>query len=81
VQPDIADLERGPLPDIDAHKVGGVLVEDVDLPQPVQQQFLADRAREPREESHGGGRLVVGGVVAVVWAVERLPLRREGLHK
>lgn len=52
MQPDIPDLERSPFPYINADEVGRVFVEDVDLPQPVQQESLADRAREAREERH-----------------------------
>lgn len=54
VQPDVPDLERRSLTHIDAHKVGRILVENVDMPQAIQQEFLADGARHCREESHGG---------------------------
>lgn len=59
VQSNVPDLQRGSLAHVDAHKVGRVLVEDVDVSQPVQQELLADGARHRREESHGG-----------CWAVE-----------
>ena len=54
VQPDIPDLERGLLPDIHADKVGRVLVEYVNMPQPIQEELLANRARKTGEERHGG---------------------------
>jgi hypothetical protein len=53
MQPNIPDLQRGSLAHIDAHEVCRVLVENVDVPQPIQQELLADGARHGREEGHG----------------------------
>lgn len=53
VQPYIPDLQRGSLANVDAHKVGRVLVENIDMPEPIQQELLADGARHRREEGHG----------------------------
>ena len=54
MQPNIPNLERSFLANIDAHELGGVLVEDIDVSEPIQQELLADRARHCREEGHGG---------------------------
>ena len=54
VQADIGDLERGLLAHIDAHKLGRVLVEDVDVSKTKQQQLLPHGGGEAREErGHG----------------------------
>lgn len=82
MQPDITDLERRALPHVNAHKVGGILVEDVDLSQAVEEKLPADRARESGEEGHGLGE-AGGGVAGLVdWRhPERLSLGAKGLHK
>ena len=36
MQPDIPNLECGALPNVDAHKVGGVLVQYVDVAQAIE---------------------------------------------
>jgi len=53
MQPNIPDLQRGSLAHIDAHEVDRVLVEDIDVSQPIQQELLADGAGHRREEGHG----------------------------
>lgn len=53
VQPNIPDLECCSLAHIDAHKLGRVLVENIDMPEPIQQELLADRTRHCRKEGHG----------------------------
>lgn len=69
MQPDIPDLQRGPLPDVNAHKVGGILVEYVDMAQPIEEQLPADGARERGKEGHGSGRdpWTVGNSSAYRW--------------
>lgn len=71
MQPHVPDLERGPLANIDAYKLGGVLVEDVDVSEPIQQELLADRARHCREEGHGdcvGSRGACSRTTGRTWA-------------
>ena len=82
MQPDIPDLERGPLPDVNAHKVGGILVEYVDMAQPIEEQFPADGAREPGKEGHGSCE-GIGWVAGSVdyRQLERLSLGEKRLHK
>ena len=55
VQSHVPDFECGSLSDIDAHKLGRVLVQNVYVAEPIQQELLADGARHGREEGHGGG--------------------------
>lgn len=53
VQADIPNLEGGVLADVDIDELGGVLVEDVDMPQAEQQQLLPKGRGQTRErEDH-----------------------------
>lgn len=81
VQPNVPNLECSAPPDIDAHEVGRVFVQYVDVAQPVEEQLPADGARERREESHGGGEAGdrVGGR-AGGRLVERLSTGEKRLH-
>lgn len=80
MQPNIPDLECGPLAYIDTHELGGVLVQDVDVPQAIQQELLADRARHCREKSHGDCVGSRGAGFTDYRQVVRLPPWRECLH-
>jgi hypothetical protein len=64
VQSHVPDFECGSLSDIDAHKLGRVLVQNVYVAEPIQQELLADGARHGREERHDGG---FGGEAPVNW--------------
>lgn len=81
MQPNVPNLECGAFPYIDAHEVGRVFVKYVDVAQPIEKQLPAYRARERREESHGGGEAGgwVGGRVGCR-LVERLSTGGKRLH-
>jgi hypothetical protein len=77
MQPDISHFKSGLLANINADEVGRVLVENVDMTKPKQEQLLADSRREGREEGHDGqagpwSRCGAGKL--------SLPLRRGALH-
>jgi len=54
MQPNISHFESGLLAHIDADEIGRILVENVDMAEPKQEQLLADGRRQGREEGHGG---------------------------
>ena len=64
MQSHVPDFERGPLSNIDAHKLGRVLIQNVYVAKSIQQELLADGARHGREERHDGG---FGGEAPIHW--------------
>jgi hypothetical protein len=62
MQPNIPNLERSPLSYVYADEVGRILIKDVNMPQSIQEELLADRARQSREEGHGDGEVVRGAM-------------------
>lgn len=91
VQANIADLEGRVLADVDVDELGRVLVEDVDMPQAEQQQFLRKGRRQTREaKGHGGmpwrglqvggrrSRVPTGSSTAAPWVMLRAQFVRAG---
>jgi hypothetical protein len=77
MQPNISHFKSGLLAHVNADEVGRILVENVDMAKPKQQQLLADGRREVRKEGHGSqaaceSRCGVGKL--------SLPLRRGTFH-